>query len=1125
MISGYEIRENTVTPNSVFLLLLKADEAGCKEIEDKLSAFCKLTKLQMKGFDYVFELSGITDDSMLEKLRSKIDFISSSVVGVTQTFANPLKTETITLADTENLPKVKEKTTENKKEYKASDIFSEDSTQKVSLPSLDSVSNDGMPSLKLAETGFPISQEKPATELKDLTYNHNLSNDEMTGIVLDDKSLKIEKTLSDIKQNVEEKSINQNNNIPNNEIPKVKEENKPLSKIEEENETIVAFSPEEMKDVAISIETPSKKSNIFGGFLGKFKNILKSKKEKPEDSVNQENSISTKEQESLKVEQENTKQQEQQEENPKEKHSLFKKAKGLKNKLGSSKLFKQAQEAAKELKKEVQKEIKEKTQEEQKQETQKELPKNPFQDLGSGIIVKKGLLSEDNIEDTVKKEKEDLYSNPIEAKLQVDDIFAAETVYNFYADQPEAKSKNIDFEQNHTKEETLIPPQKPETEKEKVAPVQNQEKPILPKKEQQNISETNLKEEKRKADISPVQDTENIKNIFGNTNTVGKEQLSVPQNSEKEENSADLNTAEIDSVFEEREKQDTLSFLETKKDISSDKQQISEDKKETTKENVAKQKTETIKEGKESKEHNNQKNKEGFDTFMEAVKANGAGIITSGGKKEIVKEKVLPETNSQDKPVKDTSAKEEISSKTQQQILKKENNIMQEQNKEEKIEEQKRTLSNMMRKDFTSKKDISVKGEKIDHTLHIAAPAKGTKYRNYPIEMPLIPTYTFANMDVSPMRFAHAMAMATLDNLGTTNNPFLLQGVGGTGKTHFLHAMGYEISKKIPQSKILFTNGVRLSRGIQYSLERGQKEKLDNFFKNIQVLIIDDIHLTAVNEHNREYISKLLNDFLANKKQIILSSKYPPESLKRFEELVNFKFAMGTITELKVPNKNHFARLANKIVSGANIALTENQMQEFFYNRCESLGDVSRDVKRIKVLARRIESSDIKQISNEEILKIMTGTNGENEKSEIVKKNFEDITVLAKNSDDKWGNFGFFFPSSQIDKFRWVAFASQEAAKELGIKGGFNYALKSAYSTEHIISAAFKIANICDVKGLKGAVILGPSLMEVKEPIRDNFYDILTHMLEVMMIRCGTINFEDIKKPSAYVKLLGDILK
>ena len=488
----------------------------------------------------------------------------------------------------------------------------------------------------------------------------------------------------------------------------------------------------------------------------------------------------------------------------------------------------------------------------------------------------------------------------------------------------------------------------------------------------------------------------------------------------------------------------------------------------------------------------------------------------------------------QEEPVqqedKKESAKEEIAvsskpeEKEQNKDLKKENEIMQETNKEE-VNLPQGDNGGENQKDFASKAEMLKNKDNYDHTLHIGTPAKGSKYRNYPIEMPLIPTYTCANMDISPMRFAHAMAMATLDNLGTSNNPFLLQGISGTGKTHFLHAMGYEISKKIPQSKILFTNGVRFSRGIQYSLEKGQREKLDNFFGGMEVLIIDDIHLTAVNEHNREYISKVLNDFLKNKKQILCSSKYPPESLKRFEELVNFKFALGTITELKVPNKAHFTRLANKLITAANLELADTQVQNFFCNRCSSLGEVARDIKRVKVLARRIESSGLKQLSAENILQMMTGINGENENSEIIQKNFEDITVLTKNTDDKWGNFGFFFPASQIDKFRWVAFASQEAAKELGIKGGFNYALKSAYSTEHIISAAFKIANICDVKGLKGAVILGPSLTEAKEPIRDNFYDILTHMLEVMMIRCGTINFENIKKPSSYIKMLGDILK
>jgi len=124
-----------------------------------------------------------------------------------------------------------------------------------------------------------------------------------------------------------------------------------------------------------------------------------------------------------------------------------------------------------------------------------------------------------------------------------------------------------------------------------------------------------------------------------------------------------------------------------------------------------------------------------------------------------------------------------------------------------------------------------------------------------------------------------------------------------------------------------------------------------------------------------------------------------------------------------------------------------------------------------------------------------------------------------------WGSFGFFFPQDQADKFKWIAYSTMQRAKELGIKGGFNFALKSAYSTDHIISSAFKIANICDNKNLKGAIILGPSSISCTPSIRDNFYDILSHMLEIMMIRCGIINAEAIKLPSSYVKVLGDVLK
>lgn len=412
----------------------------------------------------------------------------------------------------------------------------------------------------------------------------------------------------------------------------------------------------------------------------------------------------------------------------------------------------------------------------------------------------------------------------------------------------------------------------------------------------------------------------------------------------------------------------------------------------------------------------------------------------------------------------------------------------------------------------------------VDHTILVSA-GQVYKRNNWPLEIPLNPLFTFDKMDMASNRFAHATAMSVIDNIGTMHNPFMVYGDSGTGKTHFLNAMGYELAMKIGQEKIFFTNGVRFSRGVQRYVEEGNMKHLEDFFSSVEVLIIDDIHLTAVNEHNREFISRVLNRFLQEKKQILISSKYPPESLARFEELVRFRLDQGWVSELKHPRQQHFSKIYARMMEDAELGLNDVQSQGFLNFDKVNLGSVARNIKRAKVLSRRINNSGLIQMSHEQILNEMLAVNGENENSEIVKKDFADIVSINRSENTDWGNFGFFYPQDQADKFKWIAFCVMQKAKELGIKGGFNFALKSSYSTDHIISAAFKIANICDNKNLKGAIILGPALSVCQESIRDNFYDILTHMLEVMMIRCGIINAESIKNPSAYVRVLGDVLK
>ena len=980
MISSYEIRENSLTRNSVFLLLVKADNQGRDDIQRDLSSFCKLIDAKVKGFDYVFELSGITDDTMLEKIKTKLEMLSSSVSGSTQTFGNNAKTKIVDISS---------QTEQNIQEQKGGTVT-------------------------LANSGFSVEKEKrEEVSFEEITANSSLVSGDEKSIEIGNTSLKLVRTVPNMK---EEMPVS----FPTVQEIKTKglENEQEKNNIEEVNRTAVPNIETKIEEKPVTTE--KEKKSLFKNIFGKIKSAISS--DKPEEKT--EKPVTEKKEPSVVLANKT--------EDIKPKESINVKTNNIKN------------------------------------ENEQMRNENPFENLGEGLITKKGKETEVSLNAT-NQDKQEFTERSLTAKLQVDDIFAAETICDFYANQPEG---------------------------------QKQEKTITsePIKTPLEILENSGKE-KNEGKVFPAKPVQEAKVVSEKIDS--KEPIIKQEETSKEENKVD--SADItlpDQVFTQQK------FPQEK---------------------------EPLQEGKEHSAHKEVKTDFAQEQLVKAPKEGAEKPLDKKEEKDIFDEK--KDENSQQQSAKKIKEeiiikqenKERSEVKMQNEEKEKMNTLSEEENKnmkdEHTVDPLDKTASSISNRGILNQSDKVKSGAKIDHTLHVATPGKSAKYKNYPIEMPLIPTYTFANMDISAIRFAHAIAMATLEDLGKSNNPLVLQGVGGTGKTHFLHAMGYEISKKIPQEKILFTNGVRLSRGIQYSLEKGEKDKLDKFFNNAEVLIIDDIHLTAVNEHNREYISKVLNDFLKNKKQIILSSKYPPESLKRFEELVNFKFSVGSIAELKVPNKNHFVRLANKIVNESFLDLTEKEVQSFFCEQNNSLGAVARDVKRVKVLSRRIESSGIKKLSYEEILKEMTAINGENENSEISKKDFDEITSLERNKGGSWGNFGFFFPVSNIDKFRWVAFAAQEAAKDLGIKGGFNYALKSAYSTEHIISAAFKIANICDLKGLKGAVILGPAFMECKEPIRDNFYDILTHMLEIMMIRCGTINFEDIKKPSAYVKMLGDILK
>ena len=412
----------------------------------------------------------------------------------------------------------------------------------------------------------------------------------------------------------------------------------------------------------------------------------------------------------------------------------------------------------------------------------------------------------------------------------------------------------------------------------------------------------------------------------------------------------------------------------------------------------------------------------------------------------------------------------------------------------------------------------------IDHSIEI--PISELKKHNWPLETPLVPTYTMNNMVMSVNRFAHATAISVIESPGKLYNPLVLHGSTGTGKTHFLNALAFAFSKKFGQEHIFMTNGVRLSRGIQRYVMEGNIANFEKFMESVQALLIDDIHLLAINEQNREYVSKLLNSFLRNQKQIVITSKYPPESLAKLEELIKFRLDAGWISELKpATGATHF-RIVKKMLIESGVDLNDKQIEEFFGGNNMTLGTVTRSIRRLKVLENLLfQNLEQDAKSQAGIFEKLLATRGEDPSSELMTKDPAEIVNFTPSGNGEWGRIGIFYPQNCSDMMSWIVYALDQRAKELSINGGFDIVVRSSYSTENIISSAFKIANLCDNKKLKGAIILGPRPDACDPSVRENFYDILTHMLEIMLIRCGIINFEDVRLPSTYVKIISELMR